>query len=68
MTPSKQQIIHAIKSGRLPETAILDIAVILNHRLQESDANCYAQLIKEIEQINKPIRQQVDDAIKELDV
>ena len=68
MTPSKIQIIHAIKSGRLSEAAILDIAVILNHRLQESDANYYAQLIKEIQEINKPIRQQVDDAIKELDV
>jgi len=68
MTPSKLQIITALKSGRLSEAAILDIAVILNHRLQESDANCYAQLIKEIEQINKPIRQQVDDAIKGLDV
>ena len=68
MTPSKLQIITALKSGRLSETAILDIAIILNHRLQNADANYFTQLIKEIEQINKPIRQQVDDAIKELDV
>ena len=67
MTPSKLQIITALKSGRLPETAILSVAIILNDRLQLGDP-MFSELIKEIEQINKPIRQQVDDAIKELDV
>ena len=67
MTPSKLQIITALKSGRLSEAAILDIAIILNDRLQLGDP-MFSQLIKEIEQINKPIRQQIDDAIKELDV
>jgi len=69
MTPSKLQIITALKSGRLSETAILDIAIILNYRLQEEDSKGrFFQLIREIEQINKPTRQQVDNAIKELDV
>lgn len=67
MTPSKLQIITALKSGRLSEAAILDIAIILNDRLQLGDP-MFSQLIKEIQEINKPIRQQVDDAIKELDV
>jgi len=67
MTPSKLQIITALKSGRLSEAAVLDIAIILNDRLQLGDP-MFSQLIKEIEQINKPIRQQIDDAIKELDV
>ncbi len=62
-------IFTALKSGRLSETAILDIAIILNEVLDRSDSKGrFNQLIKEIEQINKPIRQQVDDAIKELDV
>jgi len=63
------QILFALKSGRLSETAILDIAVVLNEVLDRSDSKGrFFQLIKEIEQINKPIRQQIDDAIKELDV
>jgi len=63
------QILFALKSGRLYETAILDIAVVLNEVLDRSDSKGrFFQLIKEIEQINKPIRQQIDDAIKELDV
>lgn len=69
MTPSKLQIITALKSGRLSETAILDIAIILNNVLERPGSKgLYYQLIKEIEQINKPTRQQVDNAIKELDV
>ena len=68
MTPSKLQIITALKSGRLSEAAILDVAIVLNDHLNHTETNRFDQLIKEIEQINKPIRQQVDDAIKELDV
>ena len=61
------QILFALKSGRLSEQAlrVISRAVLYAYLLHPES---FQPLVETIQEINKPIRQQVDDAIKELDV
>lgn len=61
------QILKALKSGKLSERALLIIADMLSKEITACPP-LHAFLIDEINRINKPLREQVDDAIKELDV
>lgn len=61
------QILKALKSGKLSEQALRIVSRAVYIRYLE-EPTFWEPFVEEINRINKPLREQIDDAIKELDV